>query len=58
MVFLIQFGIGFILDIWGPNEIGNYPKIAYNYAFGILVVLEVLLLSWMLMNIKKLDING
>ena len=58
MVFLIQFGIGFILDIWGPNEIGNYPKIAYNYAFGILVTFEVLLLLWMLINIKKLDING
>ena len=58
MVFLIQFGIGFILDQWGPNEIGQYPKIAYNFAFGILVTFEVLLLSWMLINIKKLDISG
>ena len=57
MVFVIQFGIGYILDIWGPNEFGSYPKVAYNYAFGILVSLEILLFSLMLLNIRKLKIN-
>ena len=35
-------------------KLANYPKFAYNYAFGILVTFEVLLLLWMLINIKKL----
>lgn len=57
MVFLIQFSIGFILDIWGPNDLGSYPKVAYNYAFGMLVIIEVIFFSWMLVNIRKLKIN-
>ena len=57
MVFLIQFSIGFILDIWGPNDFGSYPKVAYNYAFGMLVIIEVIFFSWMLVNIRKLKID-
>lgn len=57
LVFLIQFSIGYILDIWGPNELGSYPKVAYNYAFGMLVIVEIVFFSWMLLNIRKLKIN-
>ena len=57
LVFIIQFGIGYVLDIWGPDEFGAYPVVAYNYAFGMLIIIEILFFSWMLLNIRRLKIN-
>ena len=57
LVFIIQFGIGYILDLWGPDESGAYPVVAYNYAFGMLIIIEILFFSWMLLNIRRLKIN-
>ncbi len=36
LVFVVQSGIGFILDLWGVQPDGRYPEIAYDWAFGIL----------------------
>lgn len=36
LVFVVQSGIGFILDLWGVQPDGRYPQIAYDWAFGIL----------------------
>ncbi len=57
LVFIIQFGIGYILDIWGPNESGAYPVVAYNSAFGMLIIIEIIFFGWTLLNIRRLKIN-
>ena len=41
----------------GPDESGAYPVVAYNYAFGMLIIIEILFFSWMLLNIRRLKIN-
>ena len=38
--FLVQAGFGQILGLWRPNLINQYPALAYQVAFGVLVVLQ------------------
>ena len=32
-----------------------YPVVAYNYAFGMLIIIEILFFGWMLLNIRRLE---
>lgn len=43
--FLVQSGIGMIVAFW-PSEAGHYPLAAYQAAFGISVVFQVVALLW------------
>jgi predicted MFS family arabinose efflux permease len=39
--FLVQAGFGAVVGLWHPNIIGQYPMIAYQVAFGLLVALQL-----------------
>lgn len=45
--FLVQAGFGLVVGLWRPDSIGRYPALAYQAAFGLLVVLQLPgLLKW------------
>lgn len=58
LVFVIQSGIGFILDLWGPPPDGSYPEIAYTWAFGILVVAQAACLIYLAISLPRLRIEA
>lgn len=39
--FLVQAGFGQFLGLWRPSVIGHYPALAYQCAFGVLVLLQL-----------------
>ena len=54
LVFVIQSGIGFILDLWGARPDGSYPEIAYDWAFGILVFAQAASLLYLAISLPRL----
>ena len=54
LVFVIQSGIGFILDLWGAGPDGSYPEIAYNLGFGILVFAQGSCLLYLIISLRRL----
>ena len=48
LAFLVQFSMGWILDLWGRNENGAYPAEAYTVALGALLGLMSLTFLWFL----------
>jgi hypothetical protein len=49
MAFVIQSVIGVVANLWRPDTIGHYPKIAYQAAFAVPIGLQVLALLWFLL---------
>jgi hypothetical protein len=49
MAFVIQSVIGIVTNIWPPDTMGRYPKIAYQTAFAVPISLQVLALTWFLL---------
>ena len=54
LVFVIQSGIGFILDLWGANPDGSYPEIAYYVGFSILVFAQGSCLLYLVISLPRL----
>lgn len=54
LVFVIQGGIGFILDLWGAGADGTYPRAAYGWGLGLLVFAEAIFLASMIASLKRL----
>lgn len=46
LAFVIQAGMGWIIDLWPQAADGRYPAAAYQWSFGILAVLLVVTLVW------------
>ena len=45
--FLVQAGFGLVIGMWRPDTLGRYPALAYQAAFGLLVLLQLPgLLGW------------
>lgn len=45
--FLVQAGFGLVIGLWQPDGGGRYPAVAYQTAFGLLVLLQLPgLLGW------------
>ncbi|MEN3275128.1 MAG: hypothetical protein V7631_918 [Massilia sp.] len=45
--FLVQAGFGLVVGLWQPDAAGRYPAVAYQAAFGLLVLLQLPgLLGW------------
>lgn len=45
--FLVQAGFGLVIGLWQPDGFGRYPVVAYQAAFGLLVLLQLPgLLGW------------
>lgn len=47
--FVAQAGMGWLIDLWPQTENGNYPTEAYQWTFGIALVLLLLTLGWYLL---------
>lgn len=45
-IFLLQWGMGLIIEYWQPNDTGHYPLQAYQSAFGISIVFQIAALLW------------
>jgi hypothetical protein len=39
--FLVQAGFGLVIGLWEPNASNHYPPVAYQVAFGTLVLLQL-----------------
>jgi predicted MFS family arabinose efflux permease len=46
--FMVQYGIGFVVGQW-PSQGGHYPVVAYQTAFGLVVVFQLAALLWFAM---------
>lgn len=47
LAFAVQWGVGSMLNLWTPEN-GVYPKVAYQYALGIILALQIPgLLLWL-----------
>ena len=44
--FLIQYGVGYILNLWPAIKIGEYPPIAHQWAFAFVIGGQLLALLW------------
>ena len=55
--FVIQWGIGVIIDLWPGTTSGNYSPLGYQAAFGALLVLQGLGLVWYLLSARFLPTN-
>ena len=44
--FLIQYGVGYILNLWPAIAIGEYPSIAHQRAFLLVIIIQMLALIW------------
>ena len=45
--FLMQYGVGVIIELWQPTATGLHPPIAHQVAFGVVIVLQVAGFLWM-----------
>lgn len=48
MAFVLQWGMGEIINIWPVNAGGGYAQVGYQAAFGVALALQVLAFLWML----------
>jgi predicted MFS family arabinose efflux permease len=48
MAFLLQMGLGAVTNHWTPNMQGQYPIVAYQWAFALPIGLQVASLAWFL----------
>lgn len=46
LTFVIQAGIGWIIDLWPQAADGRYPAAAYQWSFGLLAALLAATLAW------------
>lgn len=49
--FVLQWGIGAIIDLWGRDDAGHYPPEAYTAAFGGTAALLTLAVGWLLWSL-------
>lgn len=53
-IFLLQWLMGEIINIWPTNDTGQYPTIAYQFAFGFGIALQVIGLIWYFYHRKQM----
>ena len=58
LVFAIQAGVGFVLDLWGADAAGRYPVEAYRWGFGGFVGAQALCVLWLAVNLKRLRVEA
>ena len=47
-VFITQYAIGAIIDLWPVNADGGYQTIAYSAAFGVFLIVQIMAFTWFL----------
>ena len=53
--FIVQYAVGFAIDLYPASNSGGYDPAAYRMAFGAILALEVLALLWYLANWHRLS---
>ena len=51
--FVMQYGIGVIIEFWSPAANGNYPPHAHQFAFAIIILCQVAAFLWLLRPAKR-----
>jgi len=51
--FVMQSGVGAIIELWRPDEQGIYPEAAHQTAFGIIITCQILALLWLAFPVKR-----
>ena len=46
--FILQYGVGVIIESWAPLADGHYPTDAHRAALGVMVAMQGVALVWML----------
>jgi MFS family permease len=50
--FLMQAGIGFLLDFWPKDATGHYPALAYEAAFAMPLILQAAAFAWYVLSAR------
>src|SRR5690348_5187661 len=53
MAFIMQWGIGVLIDRWPVAQGGHHPRIAYETAFAAVLLVQLVALAWLLMAPRK-----
>lgn len=46
--FFVQWGVGIVIDLWQADDGSRYPPVAYAWAFGLALLLQIAALLWFL----------
>jgi MFS family permease len=52
--FVVQWGIGAVIDLWGRDAAGHYPADAYTVAFGSTAMLQAVAVGWLLWSLAAM----
>jgi len=58
MAFVMQWGIGVLIDRWPVEADGHHPRIAYEMAFAAVLLAQAVALTWLLIPLRKLPSLG
>jgi hypothetical protein len=50
--FVVQYAVGFIIDLFEPVAQGTYPVAAYQTAFAVMIVVELMSWLWFLIPVR------
>ena len=45
--FIMQYGVGVIIELWQAGPAGAYPVVAHQTAFGVIIILQVIGFLWL-----------
>lgn len=51
--FLLQWGIGIVVNQFPTTEIGRYAALGYERAFAIMAALQIVIIAWTLYSLKR-----
>ncbi|MDD9851019.1 MAG: MFS transporter [Gammaproteobacteria bacterium] len=53
--FVMQSGVGAVIELWRPDAQGIYPEAAHQTAFGVIILCQILALVWLALPVKRLS---
>ena len=53
VAFVVQWGIGAVIDLWPAAADGKHPAIAYETAFGLALAAQVLAIAWLVAPVAR-----
>jgi len=51
--FVIQYGVGVVVELWPPGADGTYPAAAHRTAFALVVGIQVAAVAWMVLAMLR-----
>lgn len=56
--FVVQYAVGFIIDLFEPVAQGTYPVAAYQTAFAVMIVVELMSWLWFLIPVRAKPVSA